>query len=754
VKYLLGIFQSIYYSFPVQLLIMHVKRHQLLLAIWVLFFLTVTGRFGSNLGIPYLFWDPEYLGSVGYLSFAIVGMAFGGFLVTWNITSYLLNSYRFPFLASLRWPVAVFTLNNFLLPLAFLITYGVHFMRFQRRNEFITEPNLILNMAGFFAGMALILLITTLYFSSTNQNIEGYLKRQAKKKKVSNIRRTILMKRNNRWEALRKDMDICRVDSYFSFRFRFRPTRGVEHYDEKVVKSVFRQHHLNALLIQLGTLTILVGVGVFMENPASIIPAAASSFLLFSAIVAMLGVFRFWMGGWSTTIFLLFLFGVNVVSRWDLFDYENRAYGLSYEGNPVLYSLATLDSLSTPERMQADYDHGIEILENWLAITTEERTPGYKPKMVIVNASGGGLRTAMFATGVLQVADTLTNGEFMERTAFVSGASGGMLGLAYYRELYLRKQLGRKVELASTEYTLKIGQDLLNPIMFMTTTTDIFVPWQRFKYNGNVYLKDRAYLFEKQFNENTDYILDKPLEDYREVEYQAMIPMMVTAGAITNDSRKLLFSPQPISYLMKSVSDYEGGPKFFIDAVDYGALFAESNPYEVRFTSLLRMNATYPYILPQVSLPTKPEIRVIDAGIVDNYGLSTSIRFVDVFSEWIMENTSGVVFVEIRDNQKFSKVEENEKTTYLSKLLNPIGNVYSNLTTMQDYADDVQLDLLREKLDGKVEMVRFEYIPSVEDEKASMSFHLTTKEKVDIIESLSNPANAERFRKLTSNVLD
>jgi hypothetical protein len=374
--------------------------------------------------------------------------------------------------------------------------------------------------------------------------------------------------------------------------------------------------------------------------------------------------------------------------------------------------------------------------------------------MVIVNASGGGLRTAMFATGVLQVAATLTNGEFMERTCFISGASGGMLGLAYYRELYLRKQMGRKVELASTEYTIKMGQDLLNPIMFMTTTTDIFVPWQRFKYNGHVYLKDRAYLFEKQFNENTDYVLDKSLEDYREVEQQALIPMMVVAGAITNDSRKLLCSPQPISYLMKSSSLFEGGPKYFIDAVDFGALFADRNPYETRFTSLLRMNATYPYILPQVSLPTKPEIRVIDAGVVDNYGLSTSIRFVDVFSDWIMEHTSGVVFVEIRDNEKFSKVEENEQSTYFSKLINPIGNVYSNLTTMQDYSDDVQLDLLRDKMDGKVDMVRFEYLPSVEEEKASMSFHLTTKEKVDIIESLSNPANAEQFRRLTSFVLD
>jgi hypothetical protein len=276
-KQVWGILQSIYYSFPIQLLILHFKRHQLLLGVWVLFFLTVSGNFGKKLGIPFLFWDPEYLGSVGYLSFAIVGMAFGGYLVTWNLTSYLLNSFRFPFLASIRWPFAVFTLNNFLLPLSFLVVYGTFLMRFQRQNEFATEPNLILNIAGFFAGLAFVLLVTTLYFSTTNQTVQGYLERQKKKKKVSSIRRTIMMKRDNRWEALRKERDVWRVDSYFSFRFRFRPTRGVEHYDEKVIKTVFRQHHINALLIQLGTLTVLVVTGMATESKWSIIPAAAPS---------------------------------------------------------------------------------------------------------------------------------------------------------------------------------------------------------------------------------------------------------------------------------------------------------------------------------------------------------------------------------------------------------------------------------------------------------------------------------------------
>ena len=66
------------------------------------------------------------------------------------------------------------------------------------------------------------------------------------------------------------------------------------------------------------------------------------------------------------------------------------------------------------------------------------------------------------------------------------------------------------------------------------------------------------------------------------------------------------------------------------------------------------MNATYPYILPSVWLPTHPVIDVMDAGLRDNYGQETSLRFLHVFKDWINENTSGVLIIQIRAMQKGS----------------------------------------------------------------------------------------------------
>ena len=59
----------------------------------------------------------------------------------------------------------------------------------------------------------------------------------------------------------------------------------------------------------------------------------------------------------------------------------------------------------------------------------------------------------------------------------------------------------------------------------------------------------------------------------------------------------------------------------------------------LRMLTALRMNATYPYILPSVWLPSHPVIDVMDAGLRDNSGQETSLRFLNVFKDWINKNT-------------------------------------------------------------------------------------------------------------------
>jgi hypothetical protein len=61
------------------------------------------------------------------------------------------------------------------------------------------------------------------------------------------------------------------------------------------------------------------------------------------------------------------------------------------------------------------------------------------------------------------------------------------------------------------------------------------------------------------------------------------------------------------------------------------------------------MSASFPWVSPALNLPTLPPRRVVDAGYYDNYGINLSALWLSKMSQWLQENTSGVLVVQIRD---------------------------------------------------------------------------------------------------------
>ena len=82
------------------------------------------------------------------------------------------------------------------------------------------------------------------------------------------------------------------------------------------------------------------------------------------------------------------------------------------------------------------------------------------------------------------------------------------------------------------------------------------------------------------------------------------------------------------------------------------------------------------------------------------------------------------------------------------KLANPAGNLYLNWIQMQDYQHDFLMEMADNVLDGNLEVIEFEYIPKDREEKASMSFHLTEKEKRDILNSTTDLKNVSGIMRL------
>src|SRR5690606_15911660 len=132
-------------------------------------FVTVTGNFGRVFGIPYLFLDPEYLGQTGFLSFFVVGIVLGGFIMAFNISSYILDGPRYSFLGTLKRPFSKFFVNNLIIPLSFIIVYINEIMQFQRMSEQIEPGSITIKIMGLLAGVIIMLAFLFTYFRFTNK---------------------------------------------------------------------------------------------------------------------------------------------------------------------------------------------------------------------------------------------------------------------------------------------------------------------------------------------------------------------------------------------------------------------------------------------------------------------------------------------------------------------------------------------------------------------------------------------------------
>jgi hypothetical protein len=744
----------LFFSFPIQLFFLHLKKNHGLLIAWLLLFAMVTGNLGRVFGIPYLFLDPEYLGESGFLSFMIMGLVIGGFIMAFHISSYILDGPRYSFLGTLKRPFSKFCVNNSLIPLIFLIIYVWALVDFQ--SDYSTEYRwtILPGVGGLFLGITLMKAFLFTYFRFTNKDYFVILgkKVDVKLKKVKITRVNIMDKMNI--DKTRK----TRVDLYFDEFFRIRETPfNISHFDRKAIIKVFDQNHLNSVIIEVFIFIVIILIGLYRDNPYFMIPAGASVVLLLTLLVMLGGAISFWFREWAATALILALFALNFSVKSGWLNQPYVAYGLDYQKEPMAYNSSVLDSIHSTVSVREDLDNMREMLQNWKS-KNEDKT---KPKLVILGSSGGGLRSALWNLASLQLIDSLSQGKLFDRTALITGASGGIIGATYFRELKYRQLLGEPVNPYAKIHQDKISSDLLNPIIFTLIVNDLFFIKQKFEYLGKSYVKERGYAFENQFNINTDNILNRPIKAYQNAEHAAQIPMLLLAPTIVNDGRKLFISAQPVSFL--GIRNRDGMSM----GIDFQRFFANHGAADLHFVTALRMNATFPYISPNVYLPTEPPMEIMDAGLSDNFGLSDAMDFILALKPWIEEHTSGVILLSIRDTERLNEVERQVRRSLFQKFTIPLSIISNNWARQQDLRNDQKLNYLRNLMNVQVERIELQYYQTkigqeldlLQDdnnelllkrqiERASLSWHLTPAEKEDIIFKLSDPRNREAIQKL------
>jgi hypothetical protein len=733
-------FHAFYYSFPVQLLIMHIKTNQLLLLYWVILFGCVTQNFGNKFGLPYLFLDPEYVGIVNPVAFLIIGFCLGIFIMAYNISSYMLNSFRFPFLASLYKTFEKYCFNNAIIPVFFILTYIASLIYFQIKNQMLDVWQILLYVLSLLSGIILVIFSTLKYFQHTNKDIYklfGVATNDAQdhpSKVISPIRNAKLKKvKRSGW----------RVDTYVTFPFKIRLVRSTSHYKSFMLRSVFRQNHINAAVLEMIIFLLFILLGLFRDYSIFRIPAGASLLLLFTMIIMIGGVFRFWLKNWAYTALLgLFLF-INFLSGFEIFSFKNKAYGLNYDVEKTEYSIASMEANLNDYQLQKDFETGITALNNWKKKWNDAGVE--KPKLVVLNVSGGGVRSALFTFNSMLMLDSALNGQLLNYTHLITGSSGGIIGASYYRELFRKNKNADDIFNNKIKYLQNISKDVLNATAFSFIVSDLFLNFQSFQYNGKKYMKDRAYAFEEQLNENTDKILDKKLSEYYLPELKAEIPLILIAPTIVNDGRSMFISPLPSSFMLQSRANGTL-QKTIPDGIDFITFFKKQDSENLRFLSALRMNSTFPYIMPAAQLPSIPGFQVMDSGVRDNYGVQNSVCYLIAFREWVKQNTSGVVFIQIRDNYKMEQSEMKTIKSIWEKIMSPFKNLSSNFIVMQDYVNDSFTDYLQTVYGNHIHFIDLHM--SQKEEKISLSWHLTEKEKRYVINEGNNINNINAYQKI------
>lgn len=738
-------FRRVYYSFTFRLLLLDLKKNIPLLLFWVFVFAITTKNFAVKYGVPFLFLGPEYFNEISLLSYFIIGFSCGGFIIAYNTSSFIRHANRFPFLASLHYPFMKFCLNNFVIPLTFITVFSYQIYHFLLEEGILSTTDIYMMILALIGGIFFFMALAFFYFFGVNKDIfqlygiqhKSELSYKAGRQEISGVRNPQLVTESRDWY----------VESYFGSLTSVRLVRSVQHYKKEMLKEVIVRKNHSAFIFQMFSITSLLALGFLSEIQLFIIPAGASIFLLLTTFMMLFSSLYRWFSSWTIPVVILGFLMLNYVHKYNLLAVD-KVYGLNYNTEKAEYSYENFKKIDGRfDLLKKDIDQGIDILNKWKEKNTDPNNPEKKPKLVFINTSGGGLRSSLWTFYTLKHIDSVLDGDLLSHTHLITGSSGGMVGAAYLRELYLLKQNKQIDNYHDTEYVNNISKDILNPIAFKIATSEWFFPMQHFTIDGNTYPKDRAYAFEYGLNQNVKNIFNKQLSDYKKPELDSKIPMMVFSPSIVNDGRKLLVSPLGISYITRNPHTPNVTYEELHDDIEYSRFFEKQNSANTLFTTVMRMSATFPYISPSAILPCEPSVEVIDAGYRDNYGLESTLRFIKTFNDWIAENTSGIVIIQTRDKYKKKSIEQSKPQSFMQAISKPMGSFYSNLFSVQDFNQNRLIQELDAWTKSNVEIINLQ-LHNAKGDHISLNWHLTNKEKKQVFGSLHSPENQKAINRI------
>jgi hypothetical protein len=277
-----------------------------------------------------------------------------------------------------------------------------------------------------------------------------------------------------------------------------------------------------------------------------------------------------------------------------------------------------------------------------------------KRRLIVVCASGGGIRAATWTAAILGQLDKIAG--FRAATRLITGASGGMMGAASW----LAATANPAVSISWESLMEAVAQDSLTPVARQLMFHDI--PLAFIARNN---LQDRALALETAWCQNLKRVgidLQVPLGELRGAEESGQLPSIVFSPMLIEDGRRLIISNLDLrevsDHSVRWLSSKATGTKPTTGLASRTAyqLWQISAQDWARFplSTAARLSAAFPYVSSAVLLPTEPRLHVVDAGYYDNYGLELAGNWLrELFQKCgsdLKGSISGILVLQIRDN--------------------------------------------------------------------------------------------------------
>lgn len=304
----------------------------------------------------------------------------------------------------------------------------------------------------------------------------------------------------------------------------------------------------------------------------------------------------------------------------------------------------------TPPKMDYGLINPTEALGAW-----KENTGLERPTIVFLATSGGAYRATFWTSLILDKLNAETQlPAVVNNIRLVTGASGGMVAGAY---LTAMRYLGN-----AKNITEQIQQDIakaqgiaFNPNGAPTNKRRILQPrdsissliFALLRHDIPRIITQRKQKFDR--GQELDRQWETLKVNFKELETSeksGVAPSIIFSPTLVESGAPAFFSNLDLGEIRTDPSDKKDADTTSVE-VFKPFMDARAN---VTLATATRLNATFPYISPAISLPTAPELRrVVDAGYYDNYGITTLTAYLNepVIKDWIEKNCAGAVIIEI-----------------------------------------------------------------------------------------------------------